>query len=70
MILYHLFPSYLCLEVTIQDSSPPAAAHPGLEWVRAVPPAAAPPGLEWVQAVPPAAAQPAPIPDLANCRRQ
>ena len=27
--------------VAIQDFSPPAAAHPGMEWVRAVPPAAA-----------------------------
>jgi hypothetical protein len=24
--------------VTLQDFSPPAAAHPGLEWLRAVPP--------------------------------
>ena len=27
-------------KVTLQDCSPPAAAHPGLEWVWAVPPAA------------------------------
>jgi len=41
--------------VTIQDFSPPQAAHPGMEWLRAVPPQAA---------------QPAAIPYLANCRRQ
>jgi len=35
------FAPFFIFIVTIQDCSPPAAAHPGLEWLRAGPPQAA-----------------------------
>jgi len=40
LVLLHLRRKQI---VPIQDCSPPAAALPGLEWVRAVPPQSAPP---------------------------